>query len=121
MNWWSSTEENKAGLFISAFYDVHYEYDPPSPYDTMFDRPPQDGDRKYKNYFHFKKKPVKEKQMLHQIAQYDESIRYVDDQLKRIQDAADKAGRKIRWIITSDHGEEFGEKGFLGSCTYAVC
>ena len=41
--------------------------------------------------------------MEHQIAQYDESIRYVDDQLKRNSEAADRAGRKIRWVITSDH------------------
>lgn len=114
MTWWSSTEANKPVFLFLHFYDVHYEYDPPPPYDSMFDRPPQDGDRKYKNYFHFKKKPVKQKQMQHQIAQYDESIRYVDDQLKRIQEAADRAGRKIRWVITSDHGEEFGERGSWG-------
>ena len=114
MNWWSSTEPDKPVFLFLHFYDVHYEYDPPEPYASMFDRPPQKGDRKYRNYFHFKKKPVKAKQMEHQIAQYDESIRYVDDQLKRIQEAADRAGRKIRWVITSDHGEEFGERGSWG-------
>ena len=114
MNWWSSLEEDKPVFLFLHFYDVHYEYDPPEPYTSMFDRPPQKGDRKYRNYFHFKKKPVKEKQMTHQIAQYDETIRYVDDQLKRIQEAADKSGRKIRWVITSDHGEEFGERGSWG-------
>ena len=53
-------------------------------------------------------------QFEHQIAQYDESIRYVDDQQKRIADQAKAAGRKVRWVVTADHGEEFGERGSWG-------
>ena len=46
MNWWSSTEPDKPVFLFLHFYDVHYEYDPPEPYASMFDRPPQKGDRK---------------------------------------------------------------------------
>jgi len=52
--------------------------------------------------------------MAHQVAQYDESIRYVDDQLRRLNDEMKAAGRNVRWVITSDHGEEFGERGSWG-------
>ncbi len=114
LRWWS---ERKAGEPVFLFlhtYDVHYEYDPPGDYATLFDRAPTSDDTKYKNYFHFKKHLPDEAQLAHQRAQYDESIRYVDDQLRRLRDAAAAAGREVRFIITSDHGEEFGERGSWG-------
>ena len=100
-------------LFLHV-YDAHYAYDPPEPYASMFDRPPEKGDPKYRNYFHFKKKPLTPEQFEHQLAQYDESIRFVDAQLKRISEAAAAAGRSVRWVVTADHGEEFGERGSWG-------
>ncbi|MEL6347263.1 MAG: sulfatase [Myxococcota bacterium] len=114
LRWWSKQDQGEPVFLFLHFYDVHYTYDPPAPYDAMFDRPPQKGDQRYKNYFYFKRNPLDEAQMTHQIAQYDEAIRYVDDQLKRIADASEKAGRQIRWVVTSDHGEEFGERGSWG-------
>ncbi|MCB9675728.1 MAG: sulfatase [Alphaproteobacteria bacterium] len=100
-------------LFLHS-YDVHYAYDPPAPYDAMFDRAPVAGDATYKNYFVYKKKPLPKPQMEHQIAQYDEAIRYVDDQLARLDRVLRDAGREVRWVITADHGEEFGERGSWG-------
>ena len=114
LRWWSKQPAGQPVFLFLHSYDVHYEYDPPGDYGTVFDRPPQKGDRKYKNYHHFKKHKVSEAQFKHQRAQYDEAIRYVDDQFKRISDAANKAGRSVRFIITSDHGEEFGERGSWG-------
>lgn len=114
LSWWSKQPEGEPSFIFLHFYDVHYGYDPPAPYETAFDRAPQKGDRRYRNYFHFQKKPLSDTQFEHQIAQYDEAILYVDDQLKRLQTAADLAGRNIRWVITSDHGEEFGERGSWG-------
>ncbi len=114
LSWWSEQPDGEPVFLFLHFYDVHYTYDPPAPYDTMFDRAPQEGDRKYKNYFHFLKSPVDDAQMAHQIAQYDESIRYVDAQLERLSEAAAAAGRQVRWVVTADHGEEFGERGSWG-------
>ena len=54
----NSLQTNHYFLFLH-FYDVHYAYEAPAPFDTAFDRAPQKGDLKYKNYFHFKKKKVK--------------------------------------------------------------
>jgi arylsulfatase A-like enzyme len=100
-------------LFLH-FYDVHYHYDPPAPYDTMFDRAPKKSDRRFRNYYSHKKKPLTEAQLAHQLAQYDEAIRYMDDQLAALHKLMGDAGRKQRWVITSDHGEEFGERGSWG-------
>jgi len=114
LHWWAEQPPGKPVFLFLHSYDVHYEYDPPGDYGTIFDRAPQKGDPKYKNYHHFKKHKITEEQFVHQRAQYDEAIRYVDDQFKRISEAAEKAGRKVRFVITSDHGEEFGERGSWG-------
>ena len=100
-------------LFLHV-YDVHYNYLPPEPYASRFDRPSNDDDPKYKNYFYFLENPLTAAQMTHQINQYDESILYVDDQFSRLGDALGRAGRAVQWVITSDHGEEFGERDTWG-------
>jgi arylsulfatase A-like enzyme len=114
LRWWSGQKPGQPVFLFLHTYDVHYEYDPPGDYATLFDRAPNSSDTKYKNYKYFKKNLPDAAQLEHQRAQYDESIRYVDDQLKRIADAAKAAGRDVRFVITSDHGEEFGERGSWG-------
>ena len=114
VDWIEDLPEGKPFFLFLHFYDVHYHYDPPPPFDTMFDRAPAKGDRKFKNYYAHFKKPLTETQKAHQLAQYDESIAYVDAQLKALYEQLDSAGRQQRWVVTSDHGEEFGERGSWG-------
>ena len=115
LTWFASQPAEKPLFLFLHFYDVHYAYDAPAPYNEKFDRPSQKGDQKYKNYFYFKnKKKVKAKQRRHQIAQYDEEIVYVDDQLRRLNDAIKDKRTKVKWVVTADHGEEFWERGAWG-------
>ena len=114
VKWIETLEAGKPFFLFLHFYDVHYHYDPPPPFDTKFDRAPAKTDRRFKNYYRHKKKPLTAKQREHQIAQYDESIAYVDAQLGKLYRALEEAGRKQRWVVTSDHGEEFGERGSWG-------
>ena len=95
-------------------YDAHYPYAAPGGYDTLFDRAATDGDLAYKQYHHYLEHPVEADQMAHQVAQYDEEIRYVDDQLRRLHESFSAAGRPVIFVVTSDHGEEFGERGSWG-------
>ncbi|MAA79063.1 MAG: hypothetical protein CL916_07355 [Deltaproteobacteria bacterium] len=112
IEWWKEREAGKPVFLFLHFYDAHYAYEPPDPYNRIFDRPSQKGDLRYRNYFHFQKNPPSKTDFRHLIAQYDESIRYIDDQLLRLH--KELKGRSIRWVITSDHGEEFGERGSWG-------
>ncbi len=114
VDWIEDLPEGKPFFLFLHFYDVHYHYDPPPPFDTMFDRAPAKTDRRFKNYYAHFKKPLTEEQKAHQLAQYDESIAYVDAQLKALHERVADAGRKQRWVVTSDHGEEFGERGSWG-------
>lgn len=114
LDWWSDLPPGRPAFAFLHVYDVHYTYDPPEPYASMFDRPPRKGDPRYRNYFYFLKHPLTAEQFAHQRAQYDEAIRYVDDQLARLDAAIRKAGRRARWVVLADHGEEFGERGSWG-------
>jgi len=112
--WWKQQQPGRPVFLFVHVYDVHYNYDPPPPYDTMFDRAPRPSDPRYRSYAFFKQHPLDEEQLDHQIAQYDEAIRYVDDQLARLDAALRAAGRRPRWVVLADHGEEFGERGSWG-------
>ncbi len=114
LKWLRRREAGEPAFLFLHFYDAHYAYDPPAPFDTMFDRAPEEGDATYKTYFHHKKHPLDQEQLAHQIAQYDEAIRYVDSELARLHAAMTEAGRTATWVITADHGEEFGERGSWG-------
>jgi arylsulfatase len=110
--WWSTVPSGEPVFLFLHFYDVHYDYDPPGSYGSIFDRKPSRKDPHYRNYEWHKKHPLDDAALVHQEAQYDEAIRYVDDQIARVIDAT--AGRSVLWAITSDHGEELGERGSWG-------
>ena len=38
--WWSTVPAGEPVFLFLHFYDVHYDYDPPGPYGSIFDRPP---------------------------------------------------------------------------------
>ena len=112
LTWMQSRKEGTPIFVFLHFYDVHYPYEPPSPYDELFDRASHKGENRYKNYFYYQKNIPSADDFLHIQAQYDESIRYVDDQLARF--SKEIQNRHVRWVITADHGEEFGERGSWG-------
>lgn len=109
--WGRDNGDGKPVFLFLHFYDVHYPYRPPAPYDTLFDRAGTLREMRYRTYTWHLNNPMSGARMKHLIAQYDESIAYVDAQLARLH-----AGwkRPVRFIVTSDHGEELGERGSWG-------
>jgi arylsulfatase A-like enzyme len=112
--WLRQREPGEPVFLFLHFYDTHYAYDPPAPFDTMFDRAPSRDDPTYKKYHYYLDHPLQPDQLAHQVAQYDEAIRYVDSELERLQEALAVGGRAATWVITADHGEELGERGSWG-------
>ncbi len=104
-------------LFLHLF-DVHPDFDPPPPYDRMFD-PDYDG---LLNGLDIMNNPavredMDQRDLDHLIALYDGEIRFVDEMgVKRILSLLEKKNLLSRTIvvITSDHGEEFFEHGVFG-------
>ena len=112
----NASEENPFFLFLH-YWDVHYDYAPGAPYDTMFD-PDYDGDidgREF--YFNPEVHPGMDRRDLdHLLALYDGEIRLVDDHLAKLRTTLKELGVADNTVIviTSDHGEEFFEHGGKG-------
>ena len=54
LEWARSTDPDRPIFLFLHLYDVHYGYDAPAPYDTLFDRPNKRGDLKYRKYAYYK-------------------------------------------------------------------
>lgn len=98
-------------------WDIHYDYTPPPPYDTLFD-PGYTGPITGAN---FEKNPaihpkMDKRDLEHVIALYDGEIACTDEYLGKLFDEIDARGLRERTLIvvTADHGEEFFEHGSKG-------
>jgi arylsulfatase A-like enzyme len=91
LRWQSSLGDRPFFAFMNL-YDAHLPYDPPAPFDAMYD-----GGRT-------------------QLDRYDGSIAYADHALGVLFDELARRGVLDRTIVvvSSDHGEGFGEHGLSG-------
>lgn len=100
-------------LFLH-YYDPHWHYDPPAPYDRMF-YPAYRGDASgiWWDFKENTRATMSPEDLRHIVALYDGEIRYTDRHLQRLLDAMKRLGMydKSLVIVTSDHGEEFLEHG----------
>jgi len=103
-------------LFLH-FWDVHYDYAPGSPYDTMFD-PDYTGTVDGNNFYFDAsiRKGMQERDLEHLLALYDGEIRLVDDQIAKLKAELARLGIAGRTMVAvvADHGDEFFEHGNKG-------
>lgn len=104
--WLERHGKKKFFLFVHTF-QVHAPYAPPEEYTNLFLPFSRDG----KRYADVSKMPS----YLADQLNYDREIRYTDDQLRRLFRALSEMdlARRTVVFITSDHGEEFMEHGYL--------
>jgi arylsulfatase A-like enzyme len=105
-------------LFLFAyFWDPHYDFIPPAPYDEMFvgpdDVPIDAGSFETNPAIH---RAIREEQRRWILSQYAGEIRWTDEHLGRFFALLKRHGL---WddalvIVTADHGEEFFEHGEKG-------
>ena len=112
---WQRKHDGRPFFAFLNMFDAHEPYNPPSPWNTKFgesqhrritfDAPPTDG-------------MVRD---LHNA--YDGGIAYLDDQLRVLLEELERRGvlDNTVVIVTSDHGEHFGEHGLIdhGNSLYA--
>jgi arylsulfatase A-like enzyme len=100
--WLKKKKPNKPFFLFANYMDAHYPYIPPRAFRRAFEtkRP------------HNPLKPPKNIMEL----QYDRSLLYLDQQIARLLSWVEKHNLRDETliIITSDHGEAFGEHGFRG-------
>jgi arylsulfatase A-like enzyme len=122
INWIGENADDPFFLFLN-YMDAHDPYLPPRPYDTMwtggkarlnFFDPPKFFEE-YSNAVNAGQKTVSEKEREFLLSQYDGEIAYMDGQVGRLLDTlkAAKLYDNTLIIVTSDHGEFFGEHNLL--------
>jgi arylsulfatase A-like enzyme len=105
--------------FLNDF-DAHEPYLPPAGFVGRFGTGPRDR-RDYDfllDYFVIDKRQSPARDILMARDCYDDCIAYLDDQLGKLLHELERRGllADTDVIITSDHGEGFGEHGILGHC-----
>ena len=111
-------------VFLFAhFYDPHYDYIPPAPYDTRFD-PDYDGSMDGVGFWYnqdvfdeaTKTRRIGDRDLEHILALYRGEIAWTDRAVGQLIELfeARRGLEHTLVVITSDHGEEFFEHGNRG-------
>lgn len=111
-------------FFLCLYYiDSHWPYEPPSPYDNMFDLEYKgkhsfnnlDNGKIKRSDLMFGNKKLSKRDVEHAIAHYDGGIRHVDTHIKKIFNLLkkEKLDKETLIVICSDHGESFGEHNYF--------
>jgi arylsulfatase A-like enzyme len=106
-------------FLLVHYFDPHLTYDPPVPFDTMFDDgegpsiPPGFGSEEQVHALRDGRLVLDESQRRSLVARYDGEIRYTDEEFGRLRREME---RRDLWentlvIVVGDHGEEFWEHG----------
>lgn len=113
LDWGKSLPADQPAFLFLHTYDAHYPYDPPEPWNTKYNPAIPEKKLAYRTWEYYKKHPLSKRRLRELTAQYDESIRFVDDSLKPLI-ATWSWDRNVVFIVTADHGEELGERGSWG-------
>ncbi len=101
-------------LLFLHYFDVHYDYLPPAPWDRAFD-PDYRGAVDGRNVEHDARvsATMVPRDLDHLVALYDGEIRWVDEWIGRLDAELKRRNldRRTLFVITADHGEEFFEHG----------
>lgn len=111
---WVDRDDEKPFLVFMNYFDVHDPYTPPEPWRSKYASTPNPGG--LINGFMERYSPsLTPEQIQTEIDAYDGSIAYVDDQIKALFSELEGRGllENTIVIVTSDHGESFGEHGIL--------
>jgi len=115
--WLDAAAARPQPLFLFVNYmDPHWPYEPPAAFrDRYPGRLPRAPDADAFRAVRRLARPLSPAEREHYVSQYDGEIAYVDSELRRLFRRLEAAGR---WdgalvIVTSDHGEAFGDHGLV--------
>jgi arylsulfatase A-like enzyme len=116
MEWLAAHKDEPFFLFLH-YFDIHYDFIPPPPYDSMFD-PDYTGSMDGTRFIERKDvhPRMDPRDLEHIKALYDGEIRFTDEHVGRILDRLRDYGLldNTLVILVSDHGDEFFEHGNKG-------
>ena len=114
--WLEANKRTPFFLFVH-YWDVHFDYIPPPPYDTRFD-PNYTGTidgRDFESNVRISNQ-MAARDLQHIIALYDGEIAWTDEHVGKLLDELERLGlgKDTLVILTADHGDEFFEHGGKG-------
>ena len=107
-------DRGRQPFFVFLNYlDVHDPYRPPEPYLHRYTKMRHPGSRASEHWDWFEHLTPQQRQGV--VDAYDGAINYVDDQIQQLMQQLRQRGldRNTLVVITSDHGESFGEHGLM--------
>lgn len=119
LTWLDTAERRPFFAFINLF-DAHEPYMPPAPFDRLFHAPGDRGPLRHvvsltagSEAIRPRKWAMTEEDRELDLALYEGGIAYMDDQLRGLFAELERRGVLDRTVVilTSDHGEQFGEHG----------
>ena len=110
---WVGRDTSRPVFVIANYLDAHDPYLPPEPFRSRFSAQPSPGGRI--NSKLGAPGPLSPEVLQSEIDAYDGAIAYIDALLADLFEGLRlrRPGRELVIIVTSDHGEEFGEHGNL--------
>ena len=108
---WLGRQADRRPFFAFLNYiDAHQPFLPPPPFDTMFRRTSSRGDPR-----HWWNRRWSPDDLQAETDAYDGAIAYVDHEIGRLLDELQRRAvlENTVVIITSDHGEHLGERGYM--------
>jgi arylsulfatase A-like enzyme len=118
LSWLKRRRDDRRFFAFLNYFDAHEPYIPPREYEGRFGIRPQTH-REYEHLFDFVgtfKNPKRLRDIVMARDYYDDCIAYLDEQLGRLLGELGRRGllENTAVIVTSDHGEAFGEHGTVG-------
>lgn len=115
---WAETTGRRPWFAFLNYFEAHGPYLPPAPYDTMYSGPPGPQIQRYWERLgqaYGRQGPVSMADLSVLFNAYDGAIRYLDAEVDRVLRALEARGQLTNTIVvvTSDHGELFGEHGVI--------
>lgn len=111
---WLERDSGRPFFVFVNYLDVHDPYVPPQPYRSKFSRERNPGGiiNTWFDRYYPKMTPA---QLQGEMDAYDGAIVYTDEQIGRLLEELRQRGlsQNTLVVITSDHGESFGEHGLL--------
>jgi len=114
---WLDDNHTRPFFLFLHYFDIHYDYVPPPPYDTMFD-PDYTGTIDGRRFIERDDVHAKmaSRDLDHILALYDGEIRFTDSYVGKVLENLKAKGLMDSTVvmIVADHGEEFFEHGNKG-------
>lgn len=121
IDWLEDAGDDRFFLFLH-YFDPHWDFDPPPPFDARFAEPGARGAGRMLTLFRYQDPavPMPDSIRAAAAALYDGEIAYTDHQIGRVLEWLEERGRLNGTIVAvvSDHGEEFGEHDGFGHGTH---